>query len=179
MRDRYKILTDEGIYFLTSTIVEWLPVFTKRRYFEIIIDSLNYCMKYKNLELYAYVILDNHLHLVAAAENLRSVVASFRKFTSKAIIKQLELDQMTWLLNQLKFYKKAYKTESRYQVWQEGMHPKYMQSPDMMRQKIEYIHRNPVERGYVQQPEHWVYSSARNYFTEDESIIYVERDWGF
>ncbi len=46
----------------------------------------------------------------------------------------------------------------------------------MYAQKAEYIHYNPVRRGYVDQPEHWNYSSARNYFLDDDSIIKVKKD---
>ncbi|WP_319521880.1 hypothetical protein [uncultured Desulfosarcina sp.] len=66
-------------------------------------------------------------------------------------------------MDQLAFYKKAHKTGSRYQFWQEGAHPEQISSDEMMRVKVEYIHNNPVERGYVDHPEHWRYSSARNY----------------
>ena len=179
MRDRYKIVHEEGIHFLTSTIVEWLPVFTKKVYFDIIIDSLNYCVQNKGLRLYAYVILENHLHLIASAEALSPALTSLRKFTARNIVDQLEQDGVSWLLNQLAYYKKRYKTNSDYQIWQEGMHPKLIQSEQMMRQKIKYIHSNPVRRGYVARPEDWVYSSARNYILEDDSVIAVCRDWAW
>ena len=67
------------------------------------------------------------------------------------------------IVNHYTFYKKAHKNERAYQFWQEGVHPELIQNDAMMRQKIEYIHQNPVERGYVDRPEHWRYSSARNY----------------
>ncbi len=90
MRDRYKILDKNGIHFITSTIVEWLPVFTNAVYFQILIDSMNYCIQYKSLKLYAYVILENHFHLIASALHLSETISSIKKFTAKMILEQLE-----------------------------------------------------------------------------------------
>lgn len=70
----------------------------------------------------------------------------------------------------------AHKTDRAYQFWQEGMHPEWIQNEEMMRQKIEYIHRNPVKRGYVDHPEHWRYSSARNYQDMD-GLLEVCKQW--
>ena len=87
------------------------------------------------------------------------------------ILKLLKTQRKEWLLNQLAFYKKKYKSESAYQVWQEGFHPELIQSDDMLVQKIEYIHYNLVKRGYVDEAEHWRYSSARNFMLNDHSVI--------
>ena len=78
------------------------------------------------------------------------------------------------MLNQLEFYKKKHKKNSLYQVWQEGTHPELIQTEKMLFQKIEYIHYNPVLRGYVDASEHWRYSSARNYLDDHYSIIDVD-----
>jgi putative transposase len=174
MRDRYKFVEKEGLYFITSTIVEWIPVFTSRTYFEIVINALQYCMANMDLNLYAYVILDNHFHLVAFAPEFSRMIASLRKFTARKIIDQLNIDKKVWLLNQLAFYKKTYKVESDHQIWQEGVHPELIQNPGMFLQKIDYIHKNPVKRGLVDVPEHWRYSSARNYSSNEHSVIQVD-----
>lgn len=175
MRSRYKFIERDGIYLVTFTIVEWLPVFTSGKYCEIIIESFKFCKEEKELELYAYVILDNHLHLVAFAPNISGVVASIKKHTATQIIKQLKEDKKNWLLTELAFYKKRYKVKSDYQVWQEGSHPQLMLSDSMLRQKIEYIHFNPVKRDLVDRPEHWRFSSARNYICDDHSIIEIDK----
>ena len=175
MRSRYKFIEKEGIYFLTSTIVEWLPVFTEQIYFDIIIDSLKFCQKQKDLSLYAYVILDNHFHLIASAPELSATIASLKKFTARQIIDTLKERNKVWLLTELAFYKKKHKVKSQYQVWQEGSHPQLILTEKIFRQKIEYVHNNPVKRGLVDLPEHWRYSSARNYFLEDHSVIEICR----
>jgi putative transposase len=120
------------------------------------------------------VILENHLHLVAKSENLSRDIQRFKSFTAREIIAYLESRDSTRLLELLAFFKRSHKTESRYQVWEEGSHPQLIESE--INQKLDYIHQNPVKRGYVDQPEHWRYSSARNYAGK-EGLIEVMRAW--
>jgi REP element-mobilizing transposase RayT len=173
MRSAYKIIDKDGIYFLTSTIIEWIPVFTYKDFFEILIQSFKYCMKDKGLKIYAFVILDNHFHLIASGENISAIIQSLKSYTSKKIIEHLQRFNKNWLLNQLTYYKKQHKMNSTYQLWQEGFHPKLITTEKMLYQKIEYIHNNPVRRGYVDKPEYWYYSSARNIILGDESVIKI------
>ena len=173
MRDRYKITEKDGIYFITSTIIQWLPVFTGSSYCDIIMNSLKFCMTNKSLKLYAYVILDNHFHFIVSCPELSETIAALKKFTARNILEQLKHDGKEWLLTELAFYKKSYKNESAYQVWQEGVHPVLITDIEMLTQKIEYIHYNPVKRGLVDLPEYWRYSSARNYIHNDHSLIEV------
>jgi putative transposase len=176
MRSRYKITDKDGIYFITSTIVEWIPVFTGKPYFELLIQSFARfaCRENKGLRLFGYVILDNHFHAIVGGSNLSRIMADLKKFTAKTILAQLQHDNKAWLLNQLAYYKKRHKTESDYQVWQEGYHPELIISEEMLLQKLDYIHYNPVKRGYVAAPEHWLYSSARNFVLGDHSIIELD-----
>lgn len=174
MRSRYKITQEDRIYFVTSTIIEWIPVFTSKAYFDIIIESLKFCRTNKGLKLYAFVILDNHFHLIVSGDNLSRTLGALKGFSSRQIIEQLKLDNKKWLLNQLAFYKIKYKTASTFQLWQEGFHPQLIVTEEMLVQKIENVHYNPVKRGYVESPEHWRYSSARNFVFEDHSTIQID-----
>jgi len=161
---------------MTSSIIEWIPVFTAQAYFDIVIQSMKFCIQNRDLGLYNYVIMDNHFHIIASAPELADTMASLRKYMANQIVQQLKHDNRNWLLNQLSFYKKKYKTKSQHQIWQEGLHPELIQSDQMYTQKAEYIHFNPVQRVYVDQPEHWKYSSARNYILGDDSIIEVNKE---
>ena len=174
MRSRYKFVRENGVYFITSTIVEWISVFTHKDYFDIIAQSLKFCRENKGLKIYAYVILENHVHLVASAENISYIIMDLKKFTAREIIDKAKDDDNKWLLNQFEFYKKKHKSNSQYQVWQEGVHPQLIETEDILRQKIEYIHNNPVLRGYVAKPEYWVYSSASNYFL-DKGVLDIDK----
>ena len=174
MRSRYKFNIEKGLYFVTSTIVEYIPVFTSDKYFQIINSSLDYCRINKGIEIFAYVIMDNHFHLLISVENLSDKLRSIKRHTAKEIIEQVKRDNKLWLLNQFEFYKKKYKKESNYQVWQEGAHPQLITTVDMAEQKINYIHNNPVNKGFVRNPQDWKYSSAGNYYY-NEGVIEIDR----
>ena len=174
MRSRYTIVASEGIYFLTATAVNWLPVFAFRDTCLQVLEALAYCRKEKGLRLYAYVLMENHLHLVAEAPELSQCIQSFKRHTARKLLQWAETNNKEWLLHQFEYCKKAYKDRSRYQVWQEGSHPQLIQGDAMLRQKITYIYNNPVRRGYVDLPEHWRYSSARNYEQQDQSVLEID-----
>ncbi len=142
----------------------------------IVLDSWRFLQREAGLIIYGYVILENHLHVIAKSENLSRDIQRFKSFTAREIIAYLERGGSKRLLELLALFKRSHKTESRYQVWEEGSHPQLIGSEIMMRQKLDYIHQNPVKRGYVDQPEHWRYSSARNYAGQ-EGLIEVERAW--
>ena len=174
-RSRYKFIDVISPHFMTCTVLHWIPVFTRRETVSILLDSLRF-LKDEGLKLHSYVILENHLHLIAQSEQLDRDIVRFKSFTARKLIQHLEKHQVNTILDQLAFYKKAHKGDRTYQFWQEGVHPEWIQDEDMMRQKIEYIHQNPVERGYVDKPEHWWYSSARNYLGM-EGLIEVCMEW--
>jgi REP element-mobilizing transposase RayT len=175
-RSRYRITDGVQPYFLTCTIVGWLPVFTRAESVEIVLDSWRFLQTHGRLRLFGYVVLENHLHLIAEAADLAKEMKDFKSFTARRIIDLMELRRATTLLGQLELFKAHYKLQSRYQLWQEGCHPQLIQGQDMMRQKLEYMHNNPVARGYVDEPTHWRYSSARNY-AGLPGLIEVVTDW--
>ena len=162
MRSRYLVHEPGKAHFVTSTIVEWLPVFTTAACCDIPVRSLEHCRQHKALKIYAWVILDNHFHAILAAPDLSAVLRDLKSFTSKQIIRQLERERREWLLHQLRFQRAAHKP-NEYQVWQEGSHPQAIPSDAIMQQKLDYLHNNPVKRGLVSSPEHWRYSSAHEW----------------
>jgi len=170
MRSRYRAL-DEGLYFISSSIVEMIPVFVNDKYFKILVDAVNYCIKEKDLSVFHYVFLDNHFHMIVSSNNLSETISSLKRHTARELIKQFRRDNKVWLLTCLSNYKKVYKTDSDYQIWQEGFHPKIISTNDMLLQKIHYIYFNPVKRGLVNKPEDWRYSSACNVDEEGKEII--------
>ena len=138
MRSRYRINEDDYPHFVTSTIVEWLPVFTTRACCDIVVRSFEYCRQHKGLRVYAWVILDNHFHAIVSGPNPASTLRDLRKFTAHELLAQLQAEGRTWLLNQLAYFCAAHKSSSVHQVWQEGVHPQRIVSDEMMRQKLEY-----------------------------------------
>jgi putative transposase len=175
-RSRYRVYDKAVPHFLTATVVGWLPVFTRPEAVQIIYDSWTYLRDHQRLEVYAYVILENHLHLIASSENLSKEMGDFKSYTARRIIELLQARRATLLLEQLAWFKARHKSDRDFQLWQEGSHPEEIQSDEMMWQKIEYIHNNPVVRGYVASPEHWRYSSAANYMGLP-GLFTVRTDW--
>jgi REP element-mobilizing transposase RayT len=172
-RSRYQILNEDYPYFHTATIVGWQPVFTRRESVQIVLDSLMWLQTHTDFKLHAYVILENHMHFISTANQHGHRIQQFKSYTARKIIDLLEGRNASLILRQLAFYKRKDKTQSDYQLWQEGTHPEEMADERMLRQRLDYIHNNPVERGYVDEAEHWRYSSARNYAGE-EGLISVE-----
>jgi putative transposase len=175
-RTRYRIFETEFPYFMTCTIVGWLPIFTRPEAAEIIFSSWHFLQRESEFKLFGYVILENHAHLIASAPELSGAMQGFKSYTARQIIDMLERRAASVLLRQLRAHRLRHKKESEYQVWQEGSQPKQIQNEEMMRQKLDYIHYNPVERGYVDDPLHWRYSSARNYAGR-AGLIDVATDW--
>jgi len=170
MRSRYKVAELQSPHFLTCTIVGWLPVFSRPKYLDIITASLTFCQEQKGLGLHAYVILDNHLHLIVTANRLSHVVRDFKRHTAGEILSVAREENKLWLLKQFEFFRSSHKVNSQHKIWQEGFHPKAIISEAMLRQKLDYIHYNPVRLGLVDTPEDWRYSSARNYSGQDGMI---------
>ncbi len=141
------------------------------------LDSWRYLIENGRIELYGYVIMENHLHLIASSKNLSKEIGDFKSFTARKIIDMLQSRNAVSLLDQMKWHRAAYRPDREFQLWQEGSHPQQIQSDEMMRQKLEYIHLNPVRRGYVDDAAHWRYSSARDY-ARTEGLVTVITQWG-
>ena len=148
-RCRYRPGENNCPYFLNCTIVGWLPVFTRPEMAQIIYDSWLFLQNNQHLTIYGYVILENHLHLIASSPDLSKEIGDFKSFSARRLIDYLESRNIRTLLKWLRFLKARHKQDREYQVWQEGSHPQQIQGDEMMRQKLEYMHLNPVKRGYV------------------------------
>src|SRR5258707_14451973 len=150
-RSRYRVDPDNphAPHFLTCTIVGWLPVFARPQAVEFVLDSWRFLQRNEGFELFGYVILENHLHLVAAAPDLSKKIGRFKSFTARQIIDFLSARGESGVLQQLELFKRAHKIDQQHQLWEEGSHPQRIQSDEMMVQTLEYMHNNPQERGYV------------------------------
>jgi len=175
-RSRYVISNPQSPHFLTNTILNWIPIFTRPATVNIVLDSLKHLQQHHQLKLYGYVILENHMHWLAQSENLPKDIHRFKSYTAKMILRYLQAQQQEHILKQLAFYKKRHISNANYQLWEEGSHPVEIVNETIMRQRLDYIHQNPVKRGYVDNPAAWRYSSARNYEGMD-GLIEVVKEW--
>jgi REP element-mobilizing transposase RayT len=174
-RSRYKITEPQQPHFVTLTVLHWIPVFTRPDTVNILLYSLRFLSK-DGLKIYARVILENHCHFVLQSNQLDKDIARFKSFTARQLIEYLQVKNVKTILEQLAFYKKAHKNDRAYQFWQEGVHPELIQGEAIMRQKVDYIHQNPVKRGDVDEAVHWRYSSARDYMGS-AGLLEVCREW--
>ena len=175
MRSRYKVLDKEGIYFVTSSTIDWIPIFQEENYAEILIEVFKFYQNTKNLKIYSYVILDNHFHLIVSAPDLSNIMRSLKRYSASKIIAELKQGKKKEILDKLHSKKKGYKMNSSYQLWQEGFHPQLISNLNIMRQKIDYIHNNPIRRKLVEDPCEWKYSSALDYYGKVKGLIEIER----
>lgn len=169
MSEKYKFHNEDGIYFITPTIVNWIDLFTIQAYSELVLDSLKYCQKEKGLIIHAWCIMPSHLHLIISKSGndlLSSIVRDFKKFTSKAIIEEISNiteSRKEWLLREFKAVGAPLKRISKYKVWQDGNHPVELDTNMMLEQRLTYLHDNPVQQGVVFRAEDYVFSSAIDY----------------
>ncbi len=170
MSRNYKFHNSEGLYFVTFTVVRWIDVFTRREYKDILVDSLKYCIDKKGLQLYAWVIMSNHVHLIISSKGkpMGSILRDVKRHTSKTLTKAISENtresRRDWLLWFFEREGKQNPNNENFQFWQQDEnHPIELWSNEVIDQKLNYIHDNPVVAGWVDEPEHYLYSSARDY----------------
>jgi putative transposase len=162
------IKTDKA-YFLTLTVVGWIDVFSRKNHRDAVIDSLKYCQENKGLIIFAYVIMTNHIHLIVNTNEpflLKDVIRDLKKFTAKRIIEQILREpesRREWMLPLLELETTDKQGNKNHKFWQVGNHAIELFSEKFITDKINYIHNNPVEAGFVNEPQEWIYSSAKNY----------------
>lgn len=166
MSRKYKFHNPEGAYFISFAVQGWVDVFTRNIYKDILVDSLAHCIGYRDMELFAWCIMTNHVHLLARANgdsNLPEILRDFKKFTSKKIFKTIcennRESRRDWLINQ-------FITEKGIRFWRGDNRPVEVWSNAVIAQKLSYIHNNPVQEGLVFRPEDYPYSSAVDYSGE-------------
>jgi|ERR1700754_490760 len=185
MSHQYRVRDPEDIYFVTFTIVDWVDVFTRPVYKQLIIDSLIYCQQQKGLEIYAYCLMSNHLHLLVSAKHsavLPDIIRDFKKHTNKQIIKLIQNEPESrgdWMLYRFQYNAKYDTRVQDYKVWQDGYHGIACDNIQILSQKLDYIHHNPVRAGIVTEPEHYLYSSAAAYAGQKGIMELVFIDSGF
>ena len=166
-----KELKDE-IFFITITTIEWINIFDKIDYFEILLNCIEYHQNNSKLNLFGYVFMTNHIHLLAQSPSMIAFLQNFKSFTTKMIKTQLKHDNRKYILT-LIYNSYSRRDQQYFRIWQGGNWPIIIESESMFYQKLDYIHENPVLKGYVDNIEDWKYSSAKNYISDDHSLIEI------
>ncbi len=181
MSTGYKIQEKDGAHFLTFQVVGWVDLFSRREYRDVVIESFKYCQQNKGLNLFAFVIMSNHIHLLAQSEggDLSGFIRDFKRFTSKRFVGIMESGKESrrdWMRMVFKYHAK-FMNKQTHQFWTHENHAEHIYSQKFIEQKVQYIHNNPVRSGIVAKPEDYLYSSARNYARMESVIDVIEVDF--
>ena len=177
--DNYFITDQNATYFLTFTVEDWIDIFTRKEYKVVIADSLNYCIENKGLEVFAWCLMSNHIHLVCRAKEdyrISDIIRDFKKFTAKTILKMIEKEpesRKEWMLYRFKDAGKFDNRIKTYKFWQETNHAILPDQTRLIEQRINYTHENPVRAIIVYRAEDYLYSSARDY-TGEKRFVHVQ-----
>ena len=172
----------DHLYFVTATLLGWRPLFAQREFAQIILDSLDWHRRQARFALYTYVIMPTHFHAILKPGDGRTIsdnLQSLGSFTAHAILKHLRASNLTEELRYFAEHRQPDRTE-QHQIWQ-PIQAKNVFSPDFLREKLEYIHNNPVAKKWQLAPNRTEYpfSSARFYDLGEPPVVAVDdvRGW--
>lgn len=167
--DRYHIVDQTAIYFLTFTVVDWLDVFTRKEHRLVVVDSLNFCVDQKGLVVHAWVIMSNHLHLIIRARDglrISDIIRDFKRHTANTIIRNIQEQPESrgeWLLDRMAAAAEHIKRNDHFKFWRDDNHAMWLESSKFIHRKLAYGHENPVNEQLVAHAEDYLFSSAGDY----------------
>jgi putative transposase len=172
----FDIIEDGHAYFVTSTVHDWLPVFIATQPVEILIESLVFCRETKHLRIAGNMVMPTHVHVVVYDEDLlagrlRETMTAWRKFTGSKLAAYVDSDMPSWFGYALRGHAT---TDRERRFWKHGLHAEAISSREWLIQKLEYMHNNPVRKGFVRRPEDWVHSSANFYATGEIGPVPID-----
>jgi putative transposase len=132
----------------------------------LFIESLKYCQENKGMVLHAWIVMTNHVHLIIRSNTskLEHIVRDLKKYTSKQIIKAIQENNVEsrkeWMLNIFAYAGKNNKNNTTFQFWKQDYHPIELNSAEKIKQRLDYLHQNPVRSGLVLEPWHYKYSKC-------------------
>ncbi|MBS1914698.1 MAG: transposase [Bacteroidetes bacterium] len=169
MSRKYKFGDSDKLYFISFSVVHWIDVFIREEYKQIVVESWKYCQANKGLEIYSWVIMPSHIHMIIGSNKNKpeDIVRDMKSYTSsqlrKAITEHAGESRKEWMVWMMERAGKKNNNNNDWQFWQQHNMPLQVFDSNMFYQKSEYIHRNPVVAGFVEHEEDWLYSSARDF----------------
>lgn len=174
---KYKIRDQKDFYFVTFTTINWVDVFIRESYREIFVNSLKYCQKEKGLLIGAWVIMTSHVHMIIGTRYLKleDIIRDLKSYTSRHIRKEIECSnyesRKEWMYEMFRRAGTYNNNNNDFQFWIQNNHPIQLTTHDMLMTRINYIHNNPVEAGFVCEPHHWKWNSAHDYNGGTQGLI--------
>lgn len=170
MGRKYRIHDQSQVYFVTFTVIRWIDIFTRDEYRQIMVDSIKYCQEHKGLEVYAWVIMTNHVHLIIGTtgdNKLEDIIRDLKRHTSRQIRLAIEMhpgeSRRDWLIYMMERAGIFNSNNIDWQLWQQHNHPIELSTQEMAVQRLNYLHNNPVAAGFVPEAHYWTWSSAHDY----------------
>ena len=169
MSRKYKFRDPESLYFISFATVYWIDVFIRNEYKNILLESWKYCQKEKGLDIYAWIIMTSHVHMIIGSKTnkLENIVRDMKSYTSgqlkESITNNIHESRREWILWMMERAGTKNSNNSKFQFWQQHNKPIELFDNKIMEQKLDYLHNNPVVEGIVEKPEDYILSSARDY----------------
>jgi REP element-mobilizing transposase RayT len=177
MSRKYKFKDNEELFFVSFAVINWIDLFIRNEYKEVLITSIQYCQQHKDLDVYAYCIMTSHVHLIIGSRGngMSNIMRDLKRHTSESLRKTIQQyprkSRKEWMLQMMEEAGKQNSNNIGFQLWQQDNHPIALSTEKIMQQKLDYLHNNPVEAGFVEKPEDWLYSSAKQYYTEKKGMV--------
>ena len=177
MSRKYKFNDNQQIYFVSFAVIGWIDLFIRNEYKDELVKGLAYCIKHKDLELYAWCIMTSHVHLIIGSRGkpLADIMRDFKRHTSEQlhllIKKNVKESRREWMLVLMETAGRENSNNDNFQLWQQDNHPIALPSLEMAHQKLSYLHKNPVTAGFVAKPADWLYNSAKDYYTGKKGML--------
>lgn len=182
MSRKYKFTDQSQQYFVTFAVVYWIDLFIREEYNKILLDSWDYCIKNKGMELYAWCIMSSHVHLIIGTkgDKLENIMRDMKKYTS-AVLKECikahpKESRRDWLLWMMERAGTKNGNNNKFQLWRQDNHPLLLDDVKKLHNCLNYVHNNPVVAGIVEKPEDYLYSSARDYHDLPGKIDVIKID---
>lgn len=179
MSTKYKFHDQERLYFITFAVVGWIDLFIRNEYRQVLLDSWQYCRKNKGLQIFGWCIMTSHIHMIIGTEknDMQDIVRDMKRHTSialrKAIKEHPQESRREWMLKFMENAGLNNNNNTGFQLWQQDNHPIELFTQKVTHQKLDYIHNNPVTAGFVESPEDYLYSSAKDYYGL-ESLLFPD-----
>jgi len=177
MSTKYKFHDQSRLYFITFAVVGWIDLFIRNEYRQILLDSWKYCQKHKGLQIYSWCIMTSHVHMIigTTGDDMQNIVRDMKRHTAIALRKAVKEhpgeSRRGWILSLMEQAGSKNSNNIGFQLWRQDNHPIELRTAEMLDQRLNYIHKNPVQAGFVDRPEDYVYSSAKNYYDLPNTLL--------
>ena len=172
MSRKYKFRDQEKLYFISFAVVYWIDIFIREQYKELLLESIRFCQREKGLEIYAWCIMTSHVHLIIGSNKnkMEDIIRDLKSHTSRQLKQKIkdhpQESRKEWMLWMMKRAGLKNSNNKEFQFWQQHNQPLVLDNNKIIENTLKYIHNNPVVAGFVDDPIHYKYSSARDYCEE-------------